>query len=65
MPASSASRPNGILDLGIGDGPVLTDVYAGEEDQEEAQREMDEDNARAQPVPSPQRGVHIHIHGGK
>lgn len=66
MRTSSQARPNGILDLGIGDGPVLTDVYASEEDQAEAQREMDEQQPHGEPVTvhndASARAVHVHIH---
>lgn len=60
MRRSSESRPNGILDLDLDDGPVITDVYAAEEDQAEVQREVDEQRPHAEPARG--QNIHVHIH---
>ena len=66
MRTSTESRPNGILDLDLPPPPVITDVYAGEDDQEEADREAADQRAHAEPVTQEndeaKRQVHIHIH---
>ena len=66
MQRGSESRPNGILDLDLPPPPVVTDVYAAEEDQEEAEREMEDQRGHAEPVSlhndASARAVHVHIH---
>lgn len=66
MRADSANRPNGLLDLGLDDDLVCTDVYAGEEEQAQAEAEMSDQRPHAEPVTpendGSKRKVHIHIH---